>query len=415
MKKNILRSLALLVMLLVMASPAAAAVQLDVNGRNYDTSGQADIQGNITMAPLNVLADTLGCTITQDGAKITLQENQDVLQMTTGSLAATLNGQEKAMPAAPLVKDGKTYVPIRFVYESFGATVNWQDAKQCITVSYAEMRDGMTADELITKSSQKMNEANRYKMTADAKIDIAASAPGSKESAETMNMKMDTHIEGWMQANPILMYMKQDAKVVPTAGSTPQAGPQSVQTEILFNDSGMYMTMPETGWVKMEMPGMNIQELMKQSNSQDPAAAMKQMKELGMSMSFANDQERNGQKYWVIDAAMGGDIFKSDYFKQMTKASGLEQTPDMQKLFDNMDADIKYSAWINQSTLYMDYMDMDSNMKIKMDIPTAEKTGPVNMDMAMKADYTMSDYGLPFSVPDVSKAVDFESVVNQAK
>lgn len=80
-----------------------------------------------------------------------------------------------------------------------------------------------------------------------------------------------------------------------------------------------------------------------------------------------------------------------------------------------MDANIKYSAWINQDTLYMDYMNMDSRMKIKMDVPTAEKTGPVNMDMAMQSDYVMSDYGLPFSVPDVSKAVDFESVVNQAQ
>lgn len=414
MKKCILWSLALL-MMLVMASPAAAAVQLDVNGRNYDSSGQADIQDNITMAPLDVLADTLGCAITQDGIKITLQENQDVLQMTIGSLTATLNGQEKTMPVAPLFKDGKAYVPIRFVYESFGAIVNWQDAKSCITVSYAEMRNGMTADDLISKSSQKMNEANRYKMTADAKIDIAASAPGSTQNPENMNMKMDTRIEAWMQVNPILMYMKQDAKVVPTTDSTPQEAAPNVQTEILFNDSGMYMTIPDTGWVKMQMPGINIQELMKQSNSQDPATAMKQMKELGMSMSFANDQERNGQKYWIVKAAMGGDIFKSDYFKQMTKASGIEQTPDMQKLFDNMDADIKYSAWINQDTLYMDYMDMDSRMKLKMDVPSAEKTGPVNMDMAMQADYTMSDYGLPFSVPDVSKAVDFESVVNQAK
>lgn len=415
MKKSILWSLALLMMMLVMASPDAAAVQLDVNGRNYDTSGQANIQDSITMAPLDVLADTLGCTITQEGTKITLQENQDVLQMTIGSLAATLNGQEKAMPAAPLLKDGKAYVPIRFVYESFGASVDWQDAKQCISVSYAETRNGMTADELITKSSQKMNEANRYKMTADAEMDMAASAPGNKQTPENMKIKMDTHIEGWLQANPILMYMKQDAEVVPTADSTPQQGPQSVQTEILFNDSGMYMTIPETGWVKMNMPGLNIQELMKQSNSQDPAAAMQQMKELGMSVSFANDQERNGQKYWVINAAMGGDIFKSDYYKQMTKASGLEQIPDMQKLFDNMDADIKYSAWINQNTLYMDYMSMDSRMKIKMDIPDAENNSPVNMDMAMQADYTMSDYGLPFSVPDVSKAVDFETIVNQKK
>jgi len=399
-----------------MASPAAAALQLDVNGRSYDSSGQTSIQGNVTMAPLDVLADTLGCTITQEGTNISLQENQDILKIKIGSLTAELNGQDKAMPAAPLLKDGKVYVPIRFVYESFGANVNWQDVNKSISVSYAETRNGLNAEELLTKASQKMNEANRYKMTADADIDmvVSASSLGSSQKTENTKMNMATHIVAWIQTNPILMYMKQDAKVKPMEGSV-QQDIQNVQTEIVFNESGVYMTMPEVGWVKMELPGLDIQELMKQSNSQDPVVAMKQMKELGMSVSFANDQERNGQKYWVINAAMGGDVYKSDYFKQMAKASGMEQVPDMQKMLESMDADIKYSTWINQNTLYTDYMNMDSRMKINMDVPAAAQTGPINMDMKMKADYALSDYGLAFSVPDVSKAVDFESVMNKAK
>lgn len=414
MKKSIMWSLALLVMLLAMASPAAAAVQLDVNGRSYDSSGQTYIRDSVTMAPLDVLADTLGCTVTQDGTKITLQENQDVLQMIIGSLKATLNSQEKSMPAAPLLKDGKAYVPVRFVYESFGASVNWQDARHCIAVSYPETRNGMSADELLTKSSLKMSEANRYKMNADVKTAMIMSGQGNIQKPEAMKMDMDTHIEAWLQNSPLLLYMKQDAKVKPTDGTAQQSA-QNVQTEMVFNGSGIYMTMPDVGWVKMKMPGFNLEELMKQANSQDPAAAMKQMKELGMSVSFANDQERNGQKYWVINAALGGDIFKSDYFKQIAKSSGMEQLPDMQKMLNNMAADIKYSAWINQNTLYMDYMNMDSRIKMKLDIPSGEKTGPVNMDMAMQANYIISDYGLAFSVPDVSKAVDFESVVNNAK
>lgn len=413
MKKNVSLIITLF-LIFMMTSPVCAAVQLDVNGRNYDSTGQTVIQDDITMAPLAMLADTLGCTITEDGININIQENQDCLKMSVNSTTAYLNDIEKIMPRAPIFKDGKVHVPIRFVYESFGASVDWQDSNKSISVSYPETRNDLSAEELLSKSSQIMIEANRYKMTVDAKIDMDINVQESNKSPENMKMQMDTHIIGWIQSNPVLMYMKQDAKMKPDEITT-QSEPQNIQSEMLMNDSGIYMTMPDLGWVKMNLPGLNIQEILKQSNSQDPVAAMQQMKEMGMSMSFANDQEKNGQKYWVIDTAMGGGIYKSDYFKQISKATGMAETPEMLKMLENMDADINYSTWINQETLYTDFMNMDSRIKIDTDIPSPEKPIAMNMTMAMKANYSLSDYGIAFSVPDVTKAVDFETAVSQIK
>jgi uncharacterized cupredoxin-like copper-binding protein len=338
-----------------------------------------------------------------------MQENQDCLKMTVGSTTAYFNGQEKQMPRAPQYIEGQVYVPVSFVCGSFGASVAWNDAQQTISISYTETRDGMTVEELMAKASQKMVDANRYKMTLDMDMVMDMTAQPTGGNPENVKMQMDSKIDCWVQTNPTLIYMKQNATV--NVPGSPLGGLQNVQTEMVLNDSGMYMTMPQLGWVKMNLPGVNMQELMKQSMTQDAASVLQQMKDMGMSISFANDQEKNGQKYWVIDAAMGGDIFKSDYFKQFSKTLAIPQTGDMQKLFDGMDLNLSYSMWINQKTLYTDFMDLQGNIKMNMDIPDTTQPGHIAMDANIKGSYTMSYFGLAFQVPDVSKAVDFSTVV----
>jgi len=171
------------------------------------------------------------------------------------------------------------------------------------------------------------------------------------------------------------------------------------------------MNMPETGWLKMNLEGLNLEELMKQSMTQDPVAAMKQIKEMGIALTFANDQQKDGKEYWVLNGVMGGDIFKSDYFKGiMQQIPSMDQDVDMQKILEGMELDFVYSVWIDKATFYNDYMDLAGNIKFNMDIPATAQSpaAAIDMAMAMQGTYTMSDYGLAFTVPEVKDARDYE-------
>ncbi len=55
------------------------------------------------------------------------------LQM--GQPAATVNGQSRALPVAPFVRDGRTLVPLRFIAEALGARVQWVAAEQKILLA----------------------------------------------------------------------------------------------------------------------------------------------------------------------------------------------------------------------------------------------------------------------------------------
>ena len=397
-----------LIMVLLMATPTLAA-NLELNGKPYQPAQAPYIESGVTTVALDVIVNFLGCDAAVEGDSITITENDNIIQMTIGSTAAVVNGENQTMPLAPGVMDGKTYIPLRFVLEAVGAAVVWDGDTRTISIAYNETRDGMTAEEVMAKSSALMTEAGRYKMIADMQIDMDMTAKAAGEEDQAMKMNMDSDVEAWLQMEPMVMYLKQTAVVNMPESPTPE--PQTVKMEMLFNGDGMFMTMPETGWLKMNMEGLNLEDLMKQSMTQDLTAAMEQIKEMGMALTFANDQQRDGKDYWVLNSVMGGDLFKSDYFKSiMQQIPSMDQDVDMQKLLEGMELDFVYSVWIDKATFYNDYMDLAGNIKFNMDIPATEQTpaGTINMVMAMKGTYIMSDYGLEFTVPEVKDARDYE-------
>lgn len=403
-----------IVMILVMVTPALAAVNLDFNGRDYQPVYESYLEDGITTVTLDVIAETLGCDAVVEDQIVKIIENDNVLQMTLGSTSAIVNGAEKTMPKAPEVINNQIYVPLRFVYESFGAVVDWEGQTKTVAITYNETRDGMTADELMAKSTAVMNEVGTYKMAADVQANIDATVKETGKDPESMKMNMDADIEAWIQMDPIVMYMIQKASIDMPEAPTQLPAPQTIETEMLMNEDGIFMTMPGIGWVKMDLEGLDFQELMKQSMAQDPASIMQQMKDMGMTLTFANDQEKEGRKYWVLNSAMGDDIFKSDYFEQVSQQlSAIGQDIDLQKMLEAMELDFYYSVWIDKETLYNDYMDLAGTMKFKMDLPAAEGSPGGSMDMAMDMEvvYSMMDYGVEFSTPDVKDARDFEEVM----
>lgn len=261
----------------------------------------------------------------------------------------------------------------------------------------------------MAKSSAIMTEAGRYKMAADMQIDMDMTAKTAGEEDQTMKINMDSNVEAWFQIEPMLMYLKQTSVVKAPASPAPE--PQTVKMEMLFNGDGVFMNMPEIGWLKMNLEGLDLEALMKQSMTQDPTAAMKQIKEMGLALTFANDRQKDGKDYWVLNAVMGGDLFKSDYFKNiMQQMPALDKDVDMQKILEGMDLDFVYSVWIDKATFYNDYMDLAGKIKLNMDIPATAQSpaAVVDMAMAMQGTYTMSDYGLKFTVPEVKDARDYE-------
>lgn len=80
--------------------------------------------------------------------------------MTVGQKTMTVNGQKQGIDAAPLLKNGTTYVPIKYILDSFGGTATWNNTSKKIMVIRGETFMELTVDkkEFMLNGSQKSAE-----------------------------------------------------------------------------------------------------------------------------------------------------------------------------------------------------------------------------------------------------------------
>jgi hypothetical protein len=405
-------------LLFLMATPALADVNLNINGNSYQPRIQPRVEEGTTMVPVYVVGRILGVEIPADGQELIIEKNGQKLTLTLDNKEAGLNGKTIALPVAPSRENGEVMVPLRAVLDVFGAKIDWQEQSSTVLVDYQEQRQGMSVEEMMAKSSEALADYNTYKTKADMTQQMEVTNPEEANKTEKVDMKMNLDMA--VQNDPVLVYGKTTVNMAVYGEDGNSLEP--VNTEILLNEEGMYVTMPEQGWVKMTIPGMDIKALMEQAGGQDPMASLKMLQDAGALMSFGNDQQKNGESYWIINVTMGPDSV-SRLIQDVLKKVPLPQTevPELDQViaqvFKNMNADMVYSVWINQKNFLTDYMQMDSDISLNMQVP-ADPEQPdnlLNMDMKMKqsAFYEIYDLGVPFTVPDVSQAVDMNEVLEK--
>lgn len=89
-----------------------------------------------TLIPIKAVIEALKGTVDYDAKTrmITLKKGTDNLQMWIGKTEIKLNGITKAMDTAPIIIDGRTMVPIRFVADNFGLETTWKAVEQAVVI-----------------------------------------------------------------------------------------------------------------------------------------------------------------------------------------------------------------------------------------------------------------------------------------
>ncbi|UXJ70969.1 copper amine oxidase N-terminal domain-containing protein [Lysinibacillus fusiformis] len=119
----------LLTSVLWTASPADAATpQLKIDEVVVKTDAAPEVKNNRTMVPLRVISENLGAQVQWKGSQITLSTNQSTVILTLNSQSVIQNGQAEQLDTTPYLKNNRTYVPIRFIAETFGSQVDYKQS-----------------------------------------------------------------------------------------------------------------------------------------------------------------------------------------------------------------------------------------------------------------------------------------------
>jgi hypothetical protein len=91
-----------------------------------------------TLVPLRFISEAFGATVDWNEALkvISISYNSHSIQIQVGSTVAIVDGSIKTLDVAPKIVNGRTFVPIRFISETFGAKVDWDGTTKTITITY---------------------------------------------------------------------------------------------------------------------------------------------------------------------------------------------------------------------------------------------------------------------------------------
>lgn len=110
---------------------------LMINGTPVTVETPYVVGAGTTLVPLRVITEAFGAKVTWvDATKEIILEYPDVnITLQIGNTNATVNSHTETLPEAPVLSpNGVTMVPLRFISETFGATVGYDNATAAITV-----------------------------------------------------------------------------------------------------------------------------------------------------------------------------------------------------------------------------------------------------------------------------------------
>ena len=108
-----------------------------LNGETKTMDVAPIIRNERTMLPVRYVAEALGAEIGWDGATstATLKTADTEIVITVGATTATVNGQAVTLDSPAFIENDRTYMPVRFVAENLGGTVAWDGATSTATIT----------------------------------------------------------------------------------------------------------------------------------------------------------------------------------------------------------------------------------------------------------------------------------------
>lgn len=125
---------ALLLSALAVPAHAAGPVTVQLNGNTLNLNPAPTERAGRVFVPLRGVFENLGASVVYQGGVINATGRGHNISLRIGSQTATVDGNQQTIDVAPFIIGASTYVPLRFVSQALGATVNWDNANRVVAI-----------------------------------------------------------------------------------------------------------------------------------------------------------------------------------------------------------------------------------------------------------------------------------------
>lgn len=94
------------------------------------------IESDRIYVPLRYISEAFDAQVEwmDEQREITIKKGSSTIKMTPDSLEFMINGKKHSLDVKPVIREGRTFVPIRFVAESLGLSVTWDEGKRVASI-----------------------------------------------------------------------------------------------------------------------------------------------------------------------------------------------------------------------------------------------------------------------------------------
>ena len=112
-------------------------ITVTYDGENISFDVQPKIVDDRVMVPMRTIFETFGAKVKWDSdtQTITAKKKSKTIQMTIGSSDMTKNDETYSFDVSPIIEDGRTLVPIRAISDMLGLDVEWNEKNNTVTIT----------------------------------------------------------------------------------------------------------------------------------------------------------------------------------------------------------------------------------------------------------------------------------------
>ena len=151
----------------ISSSPSVLYVQtisLKINGVKALLKNRAIAVNGTTLMPLREIMELLDIRVewVQETKTVKMSKGGTAAELAIGSDVLTVNGKASSMPAKAELIGDITYVPIRAVAESFGATVGWDNYTKTVGIYTLENKNTLRIGDYIIRIGKSVSDMIFY-------------------------------------------------------------------------------------------------------------------------------------------------------------------------------------------------------------------------------------------------------------
>lgn len=115
-------------------------ISVRVNGEEVNFPDQVPFvnKDNRTMVPVRFVSESLGAKVSWDNTNrmVILERENTIIKLKIGENKADVNGKTIVFDTKAVLQNNRTIVPVRFISEAFGAKVDWNQETKTVEIQY---------------------------------------------------------------------------------------------------------------------------------------------------------------------------------------------------------------------------------------------------------------------------------------